>query len=97
MSIVAREPCFSCAELVASERRHADVVKDAVKKAAVQMVVDAHRTAIDLIVAHLETYLPMIESGTPAAGILYMIKHNVSAMRSWTPEHAAEVLREAEK
>lgn len=56
---------------------------------------DAHRTAIDLVLAHLKSaHDVLVRAGTPPDHLLIMIMSNITAMRDWTPEHAAEVLRE---
>lgn len=60
-----------------------------------QLLANAHRTAIDLVLAHLKNaHDVLVRSGTPPDHLLIMIMSNITAMRDWTPDHAAEVLRE---
>lgn len=55
----------------------------------------AHRTAIDLVLAHLtKLHTTLVLSGATPVPLIATIMSNVIAMRTWTPEHAAEVLRE---
>jgi hypothetical protein len=56
---------------------------------------DAHRTAIDLVLAHLRQAAKIWTGQEVDPGnVLRLTTTNVEAMRNWTPEHAAEVLRE---